>query len=55
MTGSERGQRRPLSRRIRDWDIWSTARALRSYVLFLEALVIPLALVLPALRQVLPS
>jgi diguanylate cyclase (GGDEF)-like protein len=36
-----------LSRRVRNWEVWSTPRPLRSYILLLEALVIPVALVLP--------
>ncbi len=52
MSETEHDRRWPLARRIGSWEIWTTPRAMRAYVLVLEVLVIALALALPLLSRV---
>lgn len=52
MSESEHGRRWPLARRIGSWEIWTTPRAMRAYVLALETLVLSLAVVLPLVSRV---
>ena len=47
VSGSEQDRRWPLGRRMSSWEIWATPRAMRAYVLAVEAVLVPLALVLP--------
>jgi diguanylate cyclase (GGDEF)-like protein len=44
LSGSGVGERDSLTARIRSWELWSTPRAMLAYVLAVEALVVPVAL-----------
>src|ERR1700759_1284306 len=47
VSASVHGRQGPLGHRLRAWEIWATPRAMRAYVLAVEAVVLPLALLLP--------
>ena len=48
MSRSTSPERSSLAVRLATWGLWGTPRALRAYVLLIEAVVLPLALVLLA-------
>ncbi|HEU5270438.1 MAG TPA: GGDEF domain-containing protein [Jatrophihabitans sp.] len=47
VSGSAHDRQWPLGRRLRAWEIWATPRAMCAYVLLVEAIVLPWALLLP--------
>ncbi|MFL6161639.1 MAG: GGDEF domain-containing protein [Jatrophihabitantaceae bacterium] len=55
MSRSERDPRRPLARRIGSWEIWTTPRAMRAYVLIVEALTLALAVLLLPISSFTPD
>src|SRR4051794_6027439 len=52
---SERDPRRPLARWIGSWEIWTTPRAMRAYVLIVEALTLALAVLLLPISSFTPD
>ena len=52
MTRSGQLRHRSHMRRIASWDLWTTPRPMQLYVLLVEAIVLPLVLILPFLASV---